>query len=71
MAIPASANRMIVRNAFKLLPDGSWEMKNKQIIICACGFVEGFRTFKDGEIAEIVEEHTKKCELRAGKTTKA
>ncbi|GAA2554621.1 hypothetical protein GCM10010423_64750 [Streptomyces levis] len=66
------ANRMHIFNSFRLRPQGNgpwreWEAKGEQMILCLCGFSDGFRVYADGEIATTVEEHNKICELLEGR----
>jgi hypothetical protein len=62
--VAPSAQRMSIFNSFDKLPNGLWAMKGQQLIICACGFTDGFRVFPEGDIAKTVEDHTAECPLR-------
>lgn len=63
-AISPQPDRMSIFNSFRKQPDGQWVSKNKQLILCACGWKDGFRTFADGEISKTVEQHNAECQLR-------
>lgn len=60
-------NRMSIFNAFRLNSEGMWVMKGEQLILCACGWRDGFREFPDGDIRKTVDDHNKTCELLEGR----
>lgn len=60
-------NRMTIFNAFGLDSEGMWVPKGEQLILCACGWKDGFRVFPEGDISKAVQDHNQSCELLEGR----